>query len=119
MLYSCNCKKNKLVVWEKFQKEIIAGNLNYLIQNSADTIKCMECNKGKSIIPKDDFFKNHFNQMKIAKNSDYVYFTEKINDNNFNKRHRISYVVNSKETIVYTLLEGDGEIKFIGVFSVP
>ena len=56
---SCN-KKDKLIVWEKIQKEVRIKNIDYLLNISKDTLSCIECNKGKSKIIKEDFFKYYF-----------------------------------------------------------
>lgn len=119
LLYSCDNKVSKLQVWEEVKKEIKNKNIAYLSEISADTIKCIECNNGKNWITKELFYKNHFNQMEISLNKQYVFFEQKNDDKKFNKKYKINYIINDKETIIYELLVNDDNVKFLGVFSSP
>ncbi|WGH74056.1 hypothetical protein P8625_07950 [Tenacibaculum tangerinum] len=57
--------------------------------------------------------------MERAKEKNYVFISEDTNTNGFSKRHKISYIINKKETIVYTVLEENNKVQFLGVISVP
>lgn len=119
LFYSCKKDYEKLGVWEKIKAETKVNNVDYLLEISADTLACVECNNGNSKVEKKTFYNKYFTQMDVIKNSNYTFFTEKINIGDYNKRHRIGYSISNKETRIYTVLEGSNGILFLGVFSVP
>ncbi len=116
LFFSCNQNTGKLSKWEKIK----SNDIDYLMQISADTLQCVECNDDSSLVQKKDFFKNYYNQISIIIDKEYTYHVEDLSINGFNKRYRINYKISDKENLICTLLEGDKEeIKFTGVFSIP
>ena len=51
LTFSCKHKANNFIKntpWEKFKKAINNDNLDYLMSNSFDSIKCIDCIKSES-----------------------------------------------------------------------
>lgn len=120
VLFLVSCKKHeKLEIWERIRAEVKANNFEYLLEISADTLECVECNNGKSSIIKEDFYKNYFYQMKLIEKNNYTFFTDTISNDGYFKRHRINYSLDGKSNVIYTVLEGNNGILFLGVFGVP
>lgn len=128
LLISCSNnkiqKETKLDVWESILQAVNQNNIDYLLEISADTLSCDECNYGESWIEKENFFRNHFEQMNLGRNDNYDFFVEDIStiNNGYDKRYRINYrkeYKGSKYNIIYTILEGENGIQFNGVYSVP
>ncbi|CAL2107133.1 conserved hypothetical protein [Tenacibaculum sp. 190524A02b] len=124
--FSCKNRIHKertttLNSWEQIKTAVIKNNIAFLIENSTDTLNCIECNNGNNKIAKKLFYNEHFNQMDVIKNKEYSFFTKDINNSKFNKKHKISYIINDKETMVYELLENTNTNKviFLGVISIP
>ncbi len=113
----------KYDTWEKIIESVEKKNIEYLLEISADTLQCLECNNGGSWVTKEDFFNKNIEQMKLPKNEVYTYFVERIqNDKGFSQRVRINYLEknNGNEyNIIYTILKGEKKVRFLGVFSVP
>ncbi len=127
LLFSCSKKNNsfkKCNEWEQILKAVKEKQIDYLLNISSDTLKCLECDNGKSLVTKEVFFKRYFEQMKLGGDLEYSFFIEDLSDFDsvFTKRIRISYKKEYKKNkydIIYTLLKGEDSIKFIGVFSIP
>lgn len=126
--YSCkekiNKEKNKkLAIWEKILEADNENNISFLLQISGDSLQCVECDNGKSWVKKSVFFNKYINQLRLGSKENYSYFVEDLRDvTGYNKRYRISYAKKfrgNKYDIIYTILEGEKGIKFLGVFSVP
>lgn len=130
LLITYSCKKNinkeknkKLAIWEKILEADNENNISFLLKISEDSLQCVECDNGKSWVKKGEFFNQHIDQLRLGSKTNYSYFVEDIKDiTGYNKRYRISYTnkfKGNKYDIIYTILEGQKGIKFLGVFSVP
>lgn len=114
----------KLEIWENVLNAVKNENVNYLLEISSDSLKCIECNNGRDWVKKEVFFENHLNQMRLGEEKKYSYFKEDVIEKNsqFTEKFRVIYSKQNKGNkyeIVYTLLQGDNKIKFLGVYSIP
>lgn len=128
LFFGCKNVNNdfqKLDAWEKILEAVEEKNIDFLMKISSDSLQCVECNNGKSLVIKKLFFKEHFDQMKlVSRNEKYSYFLEKdikLNSE-FDEIIRISYkkkFEGNKYDIIYTIKKKGEKFKFIGVFSIP
>jgi|TARA_R110000868_G_scaffold367410_2_gene630380 predicted metalloprotease with PDZ domain len=122
-IISCQKKSTqKLDIWEKVLSSVKSNDKEFLIKISNDTLDCIECNEGKSIIIKEKFFSNSYDQLQQLDKKEYSYYVENSKIDGYSKLYRINYNKENngnKYNIIYSLLEGEKGIKFLGVFSVP
>lgn len=112
--------KHKLEFWEKIKTAVLNEDLTYLLSISKDTLKCIECEEGKSKTSKEEFFKLYIGQMQDIKGQEYVVSTDTIQNELI--RHRVTYQKSYKGndySIIYTLIENKEVVSFLGVESVP
>ena len=113
----------KLEIWEDIQEAVRENNIDYLLEISKDTLVCIECNDGESLIGKEVFYANYMDQMKRPKNKDYTIYVDQFEGKSgLEKQYRINYAGesgNAKYNTIYTLVESRHGVKFEGVFTVP
>ncbi len=123
--YSCKDKytdSDKILIWENFKTRIENNDLKYLIENSTDSIKCIDCIIGKNEykIPSGIIFKNYieklYNSDLLDKNKYSVYSDDKM--------IRISYgfknlTRNESSDIVYMFDKINDKFLFTGMITIP
>jgi len=123
--YSCKDKytdSDKILIWENFKTRIENNDLKYLIENSTDSIKCIDCIIGKKEykIPSGIIFKNYieklYNSDLLDKNEYSVYSDDKM--------IRISYgfknlTRNESSDIVYMFDKINDKFLFTGMITIP
>ena len=114
---------DRLNIWEEIQRAVKEKNINYLLENSKDTLECIECNDGENWILKEEFFSKHFDQIVQRHKKEYIIHSEKYEgEKGFDKRYHINYSYEGKGekyNIIYKIIEGEKGIQFQGVFGVP
>jgi hypothetical protein len=122
-IISCQNKPTqKLDIWEKVLSSVKSNDKEFLLKISNDTLDCIECNEGKSRISREKFFSNNYDQLQQLDKKEYSYYVEDSKIDGYSKLYRINYNEENngnKYNIIYSLLEGEKGIKFLGVFSVP
>ena len=125
IIYSCKEKNNesdKILIWENFKTNIENNEYEYLIENSTDSIKCIDCIIGKKEykIPSRIIFKNYkeklYNSDLLDKKEYSVYSDDKM--------IRISYgfknlTRNESSDIVYMFDKINDKFLFTGMITIP
>ena len=125
IIYSCKEKNNesdKILIWENFKTNIENNEYEYLIENSTDSIKCIDCIIGKKEykIPSRIIFKNYkeklYNSDLLDKKEYSVYSDDKM--------IRISYgfknlTRNESSDIVYMFDKINDKYLFTGMITIP
>jgi len=130
LIWSCTNSQNqkefeRLEIWEEFRMAAKEKRIDFLLENSKDTLECIECNKGENWILKEEFFKNHLKQIELSETKEYSVFLERYESvKGFTERYRITYSYRGRgkreeHNSIYTILKGENSIQFQGVFGVP
>ncbi len=125
ILYSCKEKYNesdKNLIWEKFKTKIENNDLEYLIENSQDSIKCIDCvpNETEKLYLSKFIFENYrdeFYNVDILKNKVYSTFKNdtiiRINYSFENKFGDESY------NIIYMFDKKENSFLLTGMITLP
>ena len=125
IVYSCkekNNKSDKILIWENFKTNIDNNEYEYLIENSTDSIKCIDCIIGKKEykIPSRIIFKNYkeklYNSDLLDKKEYSVYSDDSI--------IRITYsfkklIENESLNIIYMFDKINDKYLFTGMITIP
>ena len=122
---SCNNKPNhfeKNVHWEKFKTKLKNNDIDYLVKNSLDSIKCVDCvpNEGEnSYTPKFIFkeYKNEFYNKNLLDKKEYSVYQD-------NLMIRINYGYegrfgNEGHNIIYMFDKTKGKFLLTGMITIP
>lgn len=122
LIFGCvnNFEKNK--IWENFKQSIKEKEYEYLVENSFDSIKCIDCvpNETEKLQSNKNIFKNYldrFYNKKLLESKQYSTFE---NDSLL----RISYDFNNKlgneaYNIIYMFNKKEGKFLLKGMITVP
>lgn len=116
---SCKTENEKStnVVWEEFKNNIEVNNIDFLLENSKDSIKCIDCVKDEN--EKLQSSKFIFNQ-----HLDELYSTELLKDKKYSTYKddaiiRISYSFEDSYETIYMFDNLKGKYIFTGMITVP
>lgn len=130
LIFSCSNNSSqqefdRLEQWEEIRTAAKADNIDYLLNISADTLECIECNEGESWVVKEGFFAHYLEQIETSDDKPYNFHSEAYEDESgFNTRYRITYSYGGggsgePHSSIYTLLTGEKGIQFQGVIGIP
>jgi len=125
IFHSCKEEYNdsdKILIWENFKTKIENNDYEYLIENSTDSIKCVDCISGENElkIPKETIYKNYIGKLydsKILDKKEYSIYSD-------NRIIRISYTFktlsgNESTNIIYMFDKVDNRYLFTGMITIP
>ncbi|ARV14736.1 hypothetical protein [Polaribacter sp. SA4-12] len=122
---SCNNKPNhfeKNVHWEKFKINLDKNNIDYLIKNSFDSIKCVDCvpNETESLSSSIYIFKNYknkfYNKDLLDKKEYSVYQDDLMIRINYGFEENYG---NESHNIIYMFDKTEGNFLLTGMITIP
>ena len=122
---SCNNKPNhfkKNVHWEKFKINLDKNNIEYLIKNSFDSIKCVDCvtNEAESLSSSMYIFKNYknkfYNKDLLDKKEYSVYQDDLMIKINYGFEENYG---NEGHNIIYMFDKTEGNFLLTGMITIP
>ena len=122
---SCRSERNsdyKNTIWEDFKKALENKNTSFLIENSLDSIKCIDCVEGQN--EKLQFnkfiFQNHLKQLYnvgLLKEKEYSnYITDSMIRINYSFK---DLTINESYSIIYMFDKVNNKYLFTGMITVP
>lgn len=123
--FSCDNKPNsfeKNKIWEEFKLNLSKDNIDYLISNSTDFIKCTDCNpliSEKLYNPKTVFlnYKSKFYNIDLLDNKDYFFYS---NDSILRINYSFeTWIGNENYNIIYMFDKIDNTFLLTGKIVVP
>lgn len=122
LTFSCVKRNQKNKIWENFKQSINEKEYKYLIENSFDSIKCINCvpNETEKLQSSKNIFKNYldrFYNKKLLESKQYSTFE---NDSLL----RISYGFsnnfgNEAYNIIYMFVKKEDKFLLKGMITVP
>ncbi len=122
---SCDYKPKNMIknqTWEKFKEALVNDDIEYLIKNSNDSIKCIDCRQTENEkLQSNEYifknYKNNFFNKKLLNRKEYSVYQKdtliRINYSFENKFGDESY------NIIYTFEKKEKSFLLTGMITVP
>ncbi|WP_158976905.1 hypothetical protein [Cellulophaga sp. L1A9] len=126
LVFSCKRESNNLTekntIWEKFKIGIENKDLMYLLDNSIDSIKCIDCisSENEKLQSSELIFKKHLEKLynaELLKGMEYSnYKTDSIIRITYNFEKSFG---NESSSIIYMFDKSDEKYLFTGMITTP
>ena len=125
LVFSCKRESNILTensIWEKFKSGFENKDLTYLVNNSLDSIQCVDCISAESdkLQSSEFIFDKHLEELynaKLLKGMEYSnYQTDSIIRISYNFEKSFG---NESSSIIYMFNKSDGKYLFVGMITNP